>query len=161
MNGWTMDILCNIFMFTTEYQFTTMYVTFSCQDGISGWLCEEMSGEGLSLDQMDVSGILTPFYLVNKQKIKERKRNRRNKQNLFLDQIDNGFNCRQHTSPPRGPGWQDHCCGNVASPGGNCGHEGELQVDLDGGATMIIMEKMMMAVGKTVMMTTMEGQLRL
>ena len=26
------------------------------QDGISGWLCEEMSGEGLSLDQMDVSG---------------------------------------------------------------------------------------------------------
>ena len=77
--------------------------------------------------------VLAPFYLVNKQKIKKRNRKRRKKQNLFLDQIDNGFNCRQHTSPPRGPGWQDHCCGNVASPGGNCGHEGELQVDLDGG----------------------------
>ena len=78
--------------------------------------------------------VLTPFYLGNKQKIKERKRTRRKKKlNLFLDQIDNGFNCRQHTSPPRGPGWQDHCCGNVASPGGNCGHEGEQQVDLDDG----------------------------
>ena len=108
-----------------------MFVTFSCQDGISGWLCEEMSGEGLSLDQMDVSGI--DSILLGKQSEDKRKRTRRKKQNLLLDQIDNGFNCRQHTSPPRGPSWQDHCCGNVASPGGNCGHEGELQVDHDGG----------------------------
>ena len=35
-----------------------LYDDFLFQDGISGWLCEEMSGEGLSLDQMDVSGLL-------------------------------------------------------------------------------------------------------
>ena len=39
----------------------TLYDDTLFQDGISGWLCEEMSGEGLSLDQMDVSGISFVF----------------------------------------------------------------------------------------------------
>ena len=33
------------------------------QDGISGWLCEEMTREGLEVDQMDVSGN-TPLHLA-------------------------------------------------------------------------------------------------
>ena len=33
------------------------------QDGISGWLCEEMSRDGLEVDQMDVSGN-TPLHLA-------------------------------------------------------------------------------------------------
>ena len=36
---------------------------FLFQDGISGWLCEEMSRDGLEMDQMDMSGN-TPLHLA-------------------------------------------------------------------------------------------------
>ena len=42
---------------------SVLTMTPMLQDGISGWLCEEMTREGLEVDQMDVSGN-TPLHLA-------------------------------------------------------------------------------------------------
>ena len=137
-----------------------MFVTFSCQDGISGWLCEEMSGEGLSLDQMDVSGI--DSILLGKQNRrykKERETDAKNKTSslikLILDSI--AGNTPLHLAARAG---KTTAVATLLHQGATAAMKVNYKLILMG-ATMIIMEKMMMAVGKTVMMMTLEGQLRL
>ena len=40
-----------------------IFMIFYFQDGISGWLSDEMTREGIEIDQMDVSGN-TPLHLA-------------------------------------------------------------------------------------------------
>ena len=59
---------CRIFSFfqanaTISMYFKLLTNDFLFQDGISGWLCEEMSRDGLEMDQMDMSGN-TPLHLA-------------------------------------------------------------------------------------------------
>ena len=52
--------------FSTIYQYSIlgqMLHNSSCQDTIASWLCEEMTRDGLELDQLDLGGN-TPLHLA-------------------------------------------------------------------------------------------------